>query len=256
MARAQRWTCRLGRGRWLCQNHRLSHTTHSWHTPLGCHQPHHTDTLLGTFKPPSPCTAQSSKALQGAPWPWPSLEDARAQPSARPTGAAGLRALSGISAGSGRNAAATGTMPAPCTGPLRDEAGSSCLGTALHSRSRQEADGDDTGGRFLRQDAAGFLRCCSRCRASGAGGPRAALWHWDPAAPPSPAHGGPLLRIVCRRGTQGHSAARPSCPALPVPPGGSPPPQHSPGAAALRHSRDAAAPQPLLREGQQARPEP
>lgn len=58
----------------------------------------------------------------------------------------------GISAGSGRNVVAAGTIPAPCTGGLRD----SVEQLPRHSpapRSRQEADGEDTGHHFLRQDA-------------------------------------------------------------------------------------------------------
>lgn len=94
---------------------------------------------------------------------------------------------------------AAGTMPAPCTGPLRDSAGSSCPGTALLSRSRQEADGDDTGGRFLRQDALAFSTTVPVAepagpkgpsvhghRCSGLQKPRATRWHRPAAALPLP----------------------------------------------------------------------
>lgn len=110
------------------------------------------------MSPPPPRRAQSSAptASKVPRAPGPAWRMGRPGLWPHPRGAAGLRARSGISAGSGRNVAAAGTMPAPCAGPLRDGAGSSCLGTALLSRSQQEADGDDTGGRFLRQDARAF----------------------------------------------------------------------------------------------------
>lgn len=95
-----------------------------------------------------------------------------------------LRARSGISAGSSRNVVAAGTMPAPCAGPLRDGAGSSCPGTALLSRSGQEADGDDTVGRFLRQDALAFSTAAPVAEPAGPEGPRVHRHGCRPAKAP------------------------------------------------------------------------
>lgn len=123
------------------------------------------------MSPPPPGRAQSSAptASKVPRAPGPAWRMGRPGLRPHPRGAAGLRARSGISAGSGRNVAAAGTMPAPCAGPLGDGAGSSCPGTALLSRSQQEADGDDTGGRFLRQDARAFSTAAPVAEPAGPG---------------------------------------------------------------------------------------
>lgn len=96
-------------------------------------QPHH----LGTTSiPQCPCSWWADARVrppelhpnslqhppQGSLCP-PEEEDGQAQALSHPQGASGLRSRSGISAGSGRNVVAAGTMPAPCTGPLRDSTG-------------------------------------------------------------------------------------------------------------------------------------
>lgn len=96
-------------------------------------QPHH----LGTTSiPQCPCSWWADACVrppelhpnslqrppQGSLCP-PEEEDGQAQALSHPQGASGLRSRSGISAGSGRNVVAAGTMPAPCTGPLRDSTG-------------------------------------------------------------------------------------------------------------------------------------
>lgn len=98
-----------------------------------CLQPHH----LGTTSiPQCPCSWRADARVrppelhpnslqhppQGSLCP-PEEEDGQAQALSHPQGASGLRSRSGISAGSGRNVVAAGTMPAPCTGPLRDSTG-------------------------------------------------------------------------------------------------------------------------------------
>lgn len=203
---------RMCRGRWLCQNHRLSHATHT----AGCHQPHHADTsstgvAAGHVQAPIPTRCSELRGPARREMRMHSLRMHGLSPSRGSCEASRplrhFRRQWQECSGRGNNA---GTLQ---RGPLRDEAGSSCPGTAPRSRSRQEADGDDTGGRFLRQDAAGFLHRCSRCRAKGAAGSR------DTRTPlrPSPQHvEGPTGNRV---------PPKHSCPALPIAPlGFSPPP--------------------------------
>lgn len=75
--------------------------------------------------------------------------------SVHPQGASQLPSCSGISAGSGRNVVAAGTMLhlALVTSVTARE---QLSGTALLPRSRQEADGDDTSCHFLWQDVRAF----------------------------------------------------------------------------------------------------
>lgn len=109
------------------------------------------------------------KSLQGPPqgslYPPEEEEDGQAQVLSHPRGAS--RSRSGISAGSGRNVVAAGTMPAPCTGHLRDSPGAAAQAQPCSQgagRKQMEMTlASISCGRTRRQD---FLQHCSPCQPS------------------------------------------------------------------------------------------
>jgi len=200
----RRWMPRVDVGPRLCQHRRLSPAARGRSTLPGCQQLHQSHRLgtRGTHQ-----TGVGHRAASQQP-------PASPVPPAEPGGCTGPAASPVPGEQQGFTLApafplAVAGMRWPreqcrhlAPGPLG--AGSSCPGTAQLPRSRQEADGDDTGGRFLRQDALAFSTAAPAAEpgpqgrgAHGRPKPRATRWHRHPAAPTlCPAATGPALHVA------------------------------------------------------------